>query len=392
MHNSLSLSQFASVLGFNGLTLLIMTSNLGLARSLAEHSSRPLRSFGRVLALGSMWLACWLWGHYRVQTLEADFAQGRSTRVGLVQPNFTFDELSSRPERSASAQEQSLDNLLAQTERLMNDDGGNLDLVIWPESVAPSHFAQSEDQIELTRDLAMRSGTPILVQATAFDDAEVASKGYRRATIHSTSFLIRPDGSRSPSYRKWVPIPFGETVPFEEHFPELGDWLRDNVGNTSKVGRGTSFAALPYSPHDYVAPLICFDAIEPELPRLQTRYGGATLLVNQSNFVWMGRSAAGYQFKELVRMRAIENGRSAVLAANTGPSVIFSPVGRELTKTTPLLEVATLKADVPVSTITTPFSVWGRYPLHFFAVLGLVAIVIRMSSFGRRQPSRFFPL
>lgn len=386
MHNSLAISQLASIAGFHGITLIIVCSNLALARSLAHYRSNPVPALTKVGVVIVTWFGVWLWGSHRLRQLEAAFATGPTTHIGLVQPNFTFDELSSNPQRTPGAQTQSLDTLLEQSSRLIAKTNDKLDLLIWPESVAPGSFAQSPEQLDRTKQLAHQTKVPILAQATEFDRDELRKHGYRNATVYSTSFLLRPDLSRSPSYKKWVPIPFGETVPMEEVFPELGTFVRQNIGNTSKVGRGSSTDALPYSPDEFVAPLICFDAIESNLPRLQTKFGRATLLANQSNFVWMGHSSAGYQFKELVRFRAIENGRSAVLAANTGPSVIFSPTGREISETTPLLVAAELTAKAPVWREQTLFTYWGKLPLHLIAGLGLVTIIWQLSNIGRKRP------
>lgn len=385
MHASIGVSQFASVLGFSGITLLILLSNAYLARALSDRALHPVRSFTMVGGVAAMWVTVLLWGNWRIERLDEEIAtRGRWSHIGLIQPNYTFDELSSNPSRSSGAQRQSLEYLLELSDDLMSRVEPRLDLLVWPESVAPARFALSESQMNRTRDLAEQHNIPILVQATEFDEDEVAAVGYRRATIYSTSFLLRPDRSRSPSYRKWVPIPFGESVPFEDVWPRLGDFVRDHVGNTSKVGRGTSYDGLPYSPDDYAAPLICFDAIDPELPRLQTRFGKATVLVNQSNFVWMGSSNAGHEFKEIVRFRAIENGRSAIVAANTGPSVIFDLAGRELTETTGILKPGALHARVPVLDFMTLYTFWGHLPLHAGGAVGLLWLAVSLT----RQPRK----
>jgi apolipoprotein N-acyltransferase len=333
-----------------------------------------------------MWSAVSFWGNWRIAKIEAALAETNETsHIGLVQPNFTFDELSSNKTRSSMAQDQSLDHLLKISEDFIVSSNPKLDLLVWPESVAPSQFAMSPSQVERTKDLVEKTGTPILAQATEFDREEIKAVGFRKATFFSTSFLLRPDRSRSSSYKKWIPMPFGEFVPFEDTFPALGEFLRDNVGNMSKVGRGTSYDSLAYSPKHFVAPLICFDAIDTELPRLQSKYGKANLFINQSNFVWMGSSNAGYQFKELVRFRAIENGRSAILAANTGPSVMFNPVGREITNTTPLLEPATLSAFVPIWRQQTFFNFCGDTPLQVAGAIGFIILGFAMSNVNKRK-------
>ena len=386
MHSSLAVSQFASVLGFSGITLLIVLSNAYLARAIAERAIQPIRALSRIVAVAAMWAAVIFWGNWRLGRVEAELAAAaESTHIGLVQPNFTFDELSSNKTRSPMAQEQSLDHLLKISEEVMVQTQPKLDLLVWPESVAPGQFAMSAAQIERTKDLVQQTAVPILVQATEYDREEIKMHGMRQATFYSTSFLLRPDRSRSSSFKKWVPMPFGEFVPLEDIFPEFGEFLRDNIGNMSKVGRGKSYEALAYSARHFAAPLICFDAIDTDLPRLQVKYGQGNVLINQSNFVWMGNSNAGFQFKELVRFRAIENGRSAVLAANTGPSVIFNPVGRELTATTRLLEPSFLTAQVPIWRKQTVYNFCGDLPLQLGGAVGFLVLCVAMSNVNRRR-------
>lgn len=388
LHGIPALNQWASFFGFSAGSAFILLSNAWLARAFTatpRSGGRMLAAIGGVIAL---WGTLYGVGALRMHSLSQKLDQARKTRVGVIQPNFTFSELSSNPERSADAQEQSLDVLLRMTRELAQKAGSTpLDLIIWPESVAPSDFAWSQPQLAATKELAREIRSPILIQAIEFDDQELKDKGYRRATMFSNSFLIRPDGSKSASFRKWVPIPFGESVPFEAQLPWLGELVRANIGNTSKVGIGTSYAALPYSPDDFVAPLVCFDAIEPKLPRLQALKGNATLYVNQANFVWMGRSNAGAEFYEIGRFRAIENGRSFVLAANTGPTAAFDPLGRPVGERTDLMTQGQLIYELPVWTETTFYTRFGSFPLVAAALVSAVWLVV-VTARSRAQQRR----
>jgi apolipoprotein N-acyltransferase len=385
-HHSDALNQWASVGGFSFLSFFIFFGAAWLARSALSQPRSPGRVGVALAGVAGLWTALYGLGRWRIDVLDAELAVAPRTKVAWVQPNFTFAELSSNPSRTADDREQSLDDLMAVTgEAVKNAESRGLaplDLIVWPESVAPSDFVWSKPQIERAQAFTAEHKTSILAQAIEFDEAEVKEKGLRGATTYSISFLVRPDGSQSSRFRKWVPIPFGESVPLENQFPWLGELLRAHVGNTSKVGIGTSYEALAYTPEFRVAPLICFDAILPRLPRLQAKEGGASLFVNQANFVWMGRSNAGSEFRELARYRAIENGRSMILAANTGPSVAFDPLGRAVTKTTPLLKRSVDMASLPVVTWRTPYSYVGDIPLALLGALSGVMLVIHA---GRKE-------
>jgi len=385
-HFSAPLNQLAALGGFSTLTFFILLGNAWISRSVYSHPRSPGRVVVSLAGVAAMWGVLWGGGEFRIRSREADLKAAPHTRVAWVQPNFTFSELSSNPERDASAQTQSLDNLLTTSQEAVDSAKAKgdtpLDLVIWPESVAPQDFGWNRSQIERVQLFTKTNGVSVLAQAMEFEEDEVKKLGWRAATTYSTSFLIRPDGSQSAKFRKWVPIPFGESVPLEGWFPWLGDLVRDHVGNTGKVGIGTSYEALAYTPEFRVAPLICFDAISTLLPRLQVSKGGASILVNQANFAWMGRSNAGAEFRELARYRAIENARSLVLAANNGPSVAFDPLGRPITSSTPLMKRAVDSAALPVVAWTTPYSVVGDIPL---AVLAILSGVILLVNSGRKE-------
>ncbi len=377
MHGSLPVVQWSAWIGSSGLSALVFASNFTLAKALSDPSRNPGRLGVVVISTLTSWLVVFALGHRRLGQIRALQQTSRTTHVGFVQPNFRFPGLPRNPEYAKEAVMQSVPSLMSITEELVasQKDNGKLDLIVWPESTAPYDFAWSETEQEKVRKKIKEWNTPLLVQASEFDKAELESMGPRKATLYSISFLLRPDGSRSQSFKKWVPMPFGEAVPLEDTFPWLGDLVRDNVNNVSKLGRGTAVDALAYSPLDAVAPLICFDAISSELTRAQSTRGNATIYINQANFLWMWKSTAAYQFVQLGRFRAIENGRSFILSANTGPSAAFTPSGELAAKPLNLMSRGFSSTKLPVFENKTLFAEWGEKPL---VLLGLIAFAVQL--------------
>jgi apolipoprotein N-acyltransferase len=385
MHGSLPIVQWASWVGSSGLSAFVFASNILLARAFADPSRNP----GRVGIVGvstlSVWLVMWFVGQRRLVHARQQFENARTTHVGFVQPNFRFPGLPRNPEYAKEAVLQTLPSLIELSEELIasSKDKGKLDLMVWPESAAPYNFAWSEPEQDEVRKKVKEWDIPLLVQGSEFDKTELENLGPRKATLYSISFLLRPDGSRSPSFKKWVPMPFGEAVPLEETFPWIGDLVRNNVNNVSKLGRGTSVDGLAYSPSDAVAPLICFDAISSELTRAQSTRGNATIYVNQANFLWMWRSTAAFQFVQLGSFRAVENGRSFILSANTGPSVAFSPTGELLNAPLGLMSRGFASAKLPVFEHKTLFANWGERPLVLFGLLAFAVQIFMARPLGR---------
>ena len=74
---------------------------------------------------------------------------------------------------------------------------------------------------------------------------------------------------------------------------------------------------------------ICYEVVYPDLVRRFVA-GGSELLTTITNDAWFGPTSAPYQHFEQASMRAIEDGRYLVRAANTGISGIVDPYGRVL--------------------------------------------------------------
>ena len=85
---------------------------------------------------------------------------------------------------------------------------------------------------------------------------------------------------------------------------------------------------------------------------------GAELLVNITNDAWYGRTSAPYQHLAMTALRAVENGRYLVRAANTGITAVVDPRGRVLERTN-LFEPTVLVRDVPLVTTKTFYARHG---------------------------------
>jgi apolipoprotein N-acyltransferase len=73
--------------------------------------------------------------------------------------------------------------------------------------------------------------------------------------------------------------------------------------------------------------VICFEAVFPDLVRRFVARG-SQVIFNLTNDGWYGISNAPYQHLEIARMRAVENRRYFLRAANTGFSAVIEPTGR----------------------------------------------------------------
>jgi apolipoprotein N-acyltransferase len=157
--------------------------------------------------------------------------------------------------------------------------------------------------------------------------------------FYNPARLVDATGRSRATYRKMHLVPFGEYVPLKNLLFFVGP-LVESVSDFSPGlepvvfdvdGRRMSVA-------------ICYESVYPGLTQAFVERG-TQLLITITNDAWFGRSSAAYQHFDQGALRAIEQGRYFVRAANTGISGVVDPYGRNLLRT-PLFEQTTAVVDV----------------------------------------------
>ena len=317
----LPVAQLASVLGIYGLSGLVASVSAALAyaaaRNLPPRSGVVRRTPGMaayrplVVTIGVV-VAVGVWGSARMRD-NALTREGEPITVGLIQGN--VDQADKWDERRASS---IFREYLDMTRRAITDGA---QLVLWPESSTPFYFEEDRPGAEQVRAIARETKTPILIGSDQIDRSTPQTKYYNSA------FLVRPDGVTGAIYRKMHLVPFGEYVPLKTLLFFAGPL----VEAVSDFSAGDAAVLLPVRGH-FISTSICYEVVYPGLVR-QMVAGGADLLTTITNDAWFGRTSAPYQHFEQASMRAIENGRYLVRAANTGFSGIVDPYGRVRART-----------------------------------------------------------
>src|SRR5262249_27983458 len=192
---------------------------------------------------------------------------------------------------------------------------------------------------------------------------------------YNSAYLIRADGTDGGGYRKMHLVPFGEYVPAKWLFSFAGKLVQE----VSDFSPGETATFLPGGAH-HVSTAICYGVIYPALVR-QFVAGGSELLTTITNDAWFGATSAPYQHFEQASMRAIEEGRYLVRAANTGVSGIVDPYGRVLERTA-IFQPAVLVGDARFLRTTT---FYGRHG-DVLAYTSVVAMGILLVASVRRRP------
>jgi apolipoprotein N-acyltransferase len=170
-------------------------------------------------------------------------------------------------------------------------------------------------------------------------------------------------------------VPFGEYVPLRR----LLFFVSPLVEAVSDFSAGTD-AVVFDAEGRRISVAICYESVYPAIAR-QFVARGSQLLATITNDAWFGRSSAAYQHFEQGVLRAVEQGRYVVRAANTGISGAVDPYGRVLAMT-PLFEPATLTVDVRLLEQRTIYSQTGDVIVWVaFAAAAFTAVPRR---WGRR--------
>jgi apolipoprotein N-acyltransferase len=127
---------------------------------------------------------------------------------------------------------------------------------------------------------------------------------------------------------------------------------------------------------------VCFDSIYESLT-LDSVRDGAELIVLSTNDSWYKDSAAVRQHNGHAVLRAVENGRCVVRAANTGISTVISDKGRIITSLPPLTD-GYVFAEVSTSDQRTLFSYTGNLTVLlsaiYIAFLFVRAIILKIKA------------
>ncbi len=355
---NLRLIQIADITGVYGLSFLIVSANCAIAACMHALFTRrrpPVCELCWALALVG---AALLYGRMRVQEFRAP--EGPRFTALLVQPNIAQD-LKWDP----AFLDETLRRLFSLSTQARPQPA---DLIIWPESATPFFFQSEPGYQAHVVGTVQRSGSRLLFGSPSFEES---ASGLR---YFNSAFMLETDGRVAGRYDKLHLVPWGEYVPLQRLFPFISR-LVAGIGDFSP---GAGIRLLPAG-QTALAPLICYEIIFPSLTRMFVRLGG-TCLVNITNDAWFGRTCAPHQHLSMAVLRAVENKRFLLRAANTGISAVIAPTGQILAQTDIFTEAA-LPAEVTAMHEMTLYTRIG----DIFAWLCVLACAALLLAARRRR-------
>ena len=359
----LHLIQISDIFGVYGVSFYIALSNAAIflvylyltGKDWQENEVKAKLASGSIVIFVLIFCVVWFYGKWRIQSIQKLTSVSPSVRVAIVQGNIDQAKKWDPAFQRASTVKYINLSLLAKKHKP--------DLVVWPETATPFYFLRNARLSEMVKKGIHDTGADFLIGSPSFNP------GTNSVEYYNSAYLIGPGGNVYGKYDKAHLVPFGEYIPFKKWLPFLGKMV-ESVGDFNPGKKGHTIKWGDYR----LGVQICYEIIFPDLSRAMTK-NHASLLVNITNDAWYGRSSAPNQHFSMTILRAVENRRSIIRAANTGISGFIDPSGRVIASTQ-LFKDATITRSVPMLEGTTFYSRFGD--LFAMACLGLTLVSIFM--------------
>lgn len=259
---------------------------------------------------------------------------------------------------------------MALADAVSRGDERQPDFVVWPENSSDIDPLRDEIAAQEITAAAQAIGVPILVGAVlSIDDTSVANVG----------IVWDPQSGPGETYVKQRPVPFGEYVPFRPILSRV-------IGRFDRIPRdfisGDSSGVLLVG-DALVGDVICFEIAYDDVVRNAVRDGGRILAVQTNNATFAGLGQPEQQIA-MSRLRAVETGRTVLVAATSGISAVIDPTGSligELSED----DTGWIVAEVPLRDSLTVAVRLGEIPEFMLAGLTVVGLVLAWVSRRRRE-------
>jgi len=257
-----------------------------------------------------------------------------------------------------------------------------VNLIVWPETAAPSYVSHSLSRRTQLQKLAAEMSTCHLVGGLG------ARQEGERWRHFNSAYFFDTSGAFVARYDKVKLVPFTEQAPYQDYFPFLRkDFLTEYLTfiETYDVTFWSDFypgdsAMIFEAASVWFAPLICYEVTFPEYVRAMI-LDGADYMVEITNDTWFGHSLGIHMHSRAFVTRAVENRCWGVRAANSGLSYLVDSYGR-IRQDLPLDSVAAMTGKLNLmdgySVFTRVGDIAGKGSL-LITVLSAAILLLRCS-------------
>ncbi|MGL5085702.1 MAG: apolipoprotein N-acyltransferase [Clostridium sp.] len=349
------LIQGASLFGILFISFLIMATNASIASYILSERKN------KYLYLGILIFAInFSFGAF---SLRGELSEG-DIDVTLVQGN-----ISSTDKWRGSLRTQVKKYIDLTVEGIENENG-KPKIIVWPETAVVTNLIENKDIYNKLSELTKKYNSYLLTGA--FYDIEEGNESFNYNSIYT----IDKNGEMQTPYSKRHLVPFGEYIPYKDKLSKFIPTLEDfNLMGELDAGIDVNLQETEYGK---IGGVICFESIFQNKVRKSVNEG-AELIVLATNDSWFKDSSAVYQHQKQSIIRAVENNRYVVRAANTGISCFIDNKGR-VKEAIPLLQEGVINSKVEMIAERTLYSIVGN-----LIVLIAFAWIISMYIINKRD-------
>ena len=234
--------------------------------------------------------------------------------------------------------------------------------VLWPENSSDiDPYRDASVAVDITA-AAQAVGAPILVGAVVQTDDPTK--------VENSGIVWDPVTGAGARYVKNYPVPFGEFVPFREQLaPLIGRF--DRVPRDFVSGREPGVLEIGGV---VIGDAICFEVAYDDVFTAAIDGGAELITVQTNNATYQGTGQPAQQW-DIERMRALQTGRSVVVASTTGISGVIASDGSVIDRIDEG-ERGFIVAEVELRTGRTPSTLVGPLPEIAAGVATVFALII----------------
>lgn len=336
--------QYAELFGVHGITFLICVISVLLYYVLYKLISKEWKLVSKPLIINFSVIILLIIlpniysYNYLVNSANYDryFSSEDSSKIiktAIVQPNidpYLKWEVNSRDELVDSYIQKLTEALLL-----------NPDLLVLNETAVSYYFLEDYNYNKTVKfiELVNLSRRPLLMgiphlqyypDSTAPADSKIMSRSQRKYRTFNSAILIEPEKriEEHQIHKKVKLVPFSEQVPYSKYLPFLKKFISWGVG-ISSWNAGDSLILFDLNNNNIntrFAALICFESVFSDYVSESVKKG-AEFLVIITNDGWWGNNSGPVQHEQFAVLRAIENRKWVVRAAQTGISCYIDPHG-----------------------------------------------------------------
>ena len=344
----LTLLQAAAVVGTYGLSLAVLL--VCSAPALIIINKNKTAFLTATLAILCISGALISYGKYHLA--QMDMAES-DTKIRLVQPAIP---------QKMKWNRQKLEQNLEQYINMSKQEGlEDIDFVIWGETATPFALDFEPQYMEKVREAIPNKGHLI---------TGLVRYEFYNGKFHplNSSYIIDKNGNIADYYDKSHLVPFGEYIPLRRFLP---DWITPVTNTITDFLAGTGPRSIKIANEPSFGISICYEIIFPH--QIINPKDKPEWLINLTNDGWYGISQGPYQHLVTTRLRAIEEGRTIVRAANTGISAIINPYGKILAQCA-LNQTDIIDIKLPQQLFIN--TIYGQYGNFIPIILCLFNIII----------------